>query len=112
MAHINSDGSYSARQPENKDKTALDPHRSNITCLQIYAGGRCAFVFRKAALQALLRSHWLRRQHLVIHNSQFELSFLTRTGYHPPAGRRIRHRIERLGSKPKDDDLGYDEIPY
>jgi DNA polymerase I-like protein with 3'-5' exonuclease and polymerase domains len=94
IAHINVDGSYSARQPESRDKTGLDPHRSGIACLQLYAGGQSAFIFRKAALQVLLQSHWLRRQHLVIHNAAFELSFLQKVGYRAPKHRRMRNRLD------------------
>jgi DNA polymerase I len=66
------------KQPGREDRTGLDAHLSNIASLQLYAGGGVCFIFRGAALQCLLASGWLRQQHLVIHNSPFELSFLHR----------------------------------
>jgi DNA polymerase I len=76
---LNQDGGVSAVQSaKDDDRTALDPHRSDIATLQLYAGGNACFVFRGAALRLVASSHWLRRQCLVAHNAAFELSFLRR----------------------------------
>jgi DNA polymerase-1 len=61
---------------EPKDTTLLDPHRSRIRAVQVYAGGEHAFVIRGPALALLLRLPWFRRQRFVAHNAVFELSFL------------------------------------
>jgi DNA polymerase I-like protein with 3'-5' exonuclease and polymerase domains len=93
---INVDGALSARQPEVTDRTALDPHQSDIQLLQLYAGGWRSFSFRGEALQLVINSHWLRRQRLVAHNAGFELSFIRHHGrlYRPPTiPRHNRHRI-------------------
>jgi DNA polymerase-1 len=72
------------------DRTGLDAHLSDIACLQLHAGGTQCFVFRGEALSLVARSHWLRRQHLVIHNAEFETRFLAALNYRLPSGRR-RH---------------------
>jgi DNA polymerase-1 len=77
---INGDGSLSALQPVNNDRAGLSPHTARIATLQLYGGGTTAFVFRGAALDLVLTSHWLRRQRLVAHNSTFELAFLRHHG--------------------------------
>ena len=61
---------------ELKDSAALDPHRSHIACVQLYAGGDHAFVVRGPALKLLLRSAWFRHQRFISHNAVFEISFL------------------------------------
>jgi DNA polymerase-1 len=73
---------------EPKDTTLLDPHRSRIAMVQLYAGGEHAFAIRGPALGLLLASHWFWRQHFVVHNATFELSFLQMVPYHLPPGRR------------------------
>jgi DNA polymerase-1 len=79
--NINVDGSLSAVQPDTrKDRTGLSPHTARIATLQLYVGGESAFVFRGEALELLLASHWLRRQHLVAHNAPFEIAFLRHYG--------------------------------
>jgi DNA polymerase I-like protein with 3'-5' exonuclease and polymerase domains len=60
---------------EPEDTTLLDPHRSRIATLQLYAGGEHAFVIRGRALAILLRLPWFRRRRFVAHNAVFELSF-------------------------------------
>jgi hypothetical protein len=94
---INKDGAVAERQPEHKDRTALDPHRAEIACLQIHAGGDTCYVFRSEAPQLVLRSHWLRRQRLAIHNASFEARFLARIGYRPPPGRRSTGKVAGTG---------------
>jgi DNA polymerase-1 len=70
-------GILAAKQPKNKDKTALDPHRASIHLVSLYAGGSHAFLFHgEATIIALLASAWLQQAHLVVHNSVFELKFL------------------------------------
>ena len=73
---FNSDGTVAERQPKWRSDAGLDPHRAVIACLQLYAGGPTAFVFRGEALRRVLGLRWLRRQHLVIHNAGFEIAFL------------------------------------
>jgi DNA polymerase-1 len=94
--HLNVDGSLPARQRVNRDRTGLDPYRSDIQTLQLYAGGRCCYILRGEALQMLLQSRWLRRLHLVIHNAGFELKFFMQhcAEYQPPPHRRSRFRYE------------------
>ena len=71
---INADGGLSGIvRKRHYDNTALDPNTSQIATLQLYAGGPRAFVFRGTALGLMLRSRWLRQQHLVAHNAGFEL---------------------------------------
>jgi hypothetical protein len=78
-----------------KDTTLLDPHRSRIATVQLYAGGQHAFVIRGQALVRLLASHWFWRQHFIAHNATFELSFLEMLPYRLPPGRRSSgHPIE------------------
>jgi hypothetical protein len=73
---INKDGSLSGVQPALTDRTALDPHQSEIKTLQLYAGGAQCFVFHRLGLAALLDSNWLRGRHLVAHGAEFEYAFL------------------------------------
>lgn len=93
---INLDGSVAERQPVNKDRSGLSPHLSDIGCLQLYAGGNRCFILRAAALAMVLRSHWLRRQHFIVHNAVFETAFIQAgtKGYRLPAGRRPRGRVD------------------
>jgi DNA polymerase I len=93
---LNSDGSLAAVQPVTQDRTGLDPHCSNIQTVQLYAGGARCYVLRGEALLMLLPSHWLRRQHLVIHNAGFELKFFMQhcADYRPPPHRRVHFRYE------------------
>jgi DNA polymerase-1 len=74
-------------QGEPKDTTLLDPHRSRIATVQLYAGGEHAFVVRGPALALLLRSRWFRARRFIAHNAVFESSFLdyycTRPGRRP-----------------------------
>jgi len=94
--NVNADGGLSARQPDSADRTALDPHQAKIRLLQLYAGGRRCFLFRGEALYLILHSHWLRRQHLVAHNAQFECEFI-RHHARPkplPVPRQIKARLE------------------
>jgi DNA polymerase I len=90
---LKKDGGVHAVQPTPKDRTPLDPHQSRIAALQLYAGGTICFVFRGAALELVAGSHWLRRQHLTIHNLGFELAFLRR---HTPPQPNVRRRPGRL----------------
>jgi hypothetical protein len=73
---LNKDGGLSARAAKWENDAGLDPRRSQIGALQLYAGGVVCFLFRTEALRLVRDSHWLRRQHLVAHNALFELSFL------------------------------------
>jgi DNA polymerase I-like protein with 3'-5' exonuclease and polymerase domains len=69
---LNKDGGLSGRnalRKEDDGNPGLDP-------AQLYAGGERCFVFRGDALGYLLRSRWLREQHLVAHSAEFELTFL------------------------------------
>jgi DNA polymerase I len=96
---LNDDGTLAAIQPSpvhDLDKPGIDPHRSVIATLQLFAGGRRCFVFRGAALHLVLGSHWIRRQHTVAHGAVFELKFLAHhsRGYRPPPHRRVRFRCE------------------
>jgi DNA polymerase I-like protein with 3'-5' exonuclease and polymerase domains len=92
---LNADGTPAERQPPWKDDTGLDPHRANIICLQLYAGGRCAYVFRGEALHRVLHLRWLRRQHIVAHNATFECAFLLyHAGRKPPRYRRNGGRLD------------------
>jgi DNA polymerase-1 len=93
---LTQDGVVAETQPKHldrlgrPDRTGLDAHLSAIATLQLYAGGSQCFVFRGAALELVARSHWLRRQHLIVHNSEFETRFLAALDYRLPPGRR-RH---------------------
>lgn len=89
---LNSDGSLAELQAVHKDPAGLDPYRADIAALQLYAGGSASFVFRSEALHSVVRSHWLRRQHLASHNATFETLFLSSIAppYHPPPGRSPR----------------------
>jgi DNA polymerase-1 len=94
---INADGGLSALQPVNNDRAGLSPHTARIATLQLYGGGTTAFVFRGAALDLVLNSHWLRRQWLVAHNAAFELAFLRHqsAAYRAPSPpRRSRFRFD------------------
>ena len=93
---LNSDGAPSDRkQARPRDRTGLDPHRAIIGSLQLYAGGRFAYIFRGAALTLVRDSHWFRRQHLVAHNAGFETSFLQHhSRYRRHADRRPRGRLD------------------
>jgi DNA polymerase-1 len=74
---LNKGGIYAAQQPENKDKTATDPHRASVRLVQLYGGGQFSFLFHGAdVIAALLGSAWIQQAHLVAHNSVFELGFL------------------------------------
>jgi DNA polymerase-1 len=93
---LNVDGTPSAAQPKDEAKAAARPHLAKICTLQLYAGGRTCFVFRGKASAVVLRSHWFRRQHLVVHNAGFETAFLQHhfNGYRLPPGRKSRFRLE------------------
>lgn len=97
---LNGDGSPRAQQPreaaKSLEKTAVRPRLAEVCTLQLYAGGECAYVLRGEALALVLRSHWFRRQHLVVHNAGFETAFLQHhfNGYRLPAGRRRRFRLD------------------
>jgi DNA polymerase-1 len=73
---LNKDGAVSARAAKWENDAGLDPRRSKIGTLQLYAGGSVCYLFRGEGLKLVRDSHWLRRQHLVAHNALFELSFL------------------------------------
>jgi DNA polymerase-1 len=93
FVQLNVDGTLSEHQPEWKERAGLDPHRADIATLQLYAGGASAYVLRGEALRIVLRSHWLRRQHLVAHNAGFECAFLQHHAqYRRPEYRRSFHR--------------------
>jgi DNA polymerase I len=92
--NINIDGSVSAHQTEPKDRAGLSPHTASIRTIQLYAGGQHAVVFIGAAAELILQSHWLRRQHLIIHNAGFEVAFLMQRKYRRPAGRKTSGRFE------------------
>src|SRR6516162_7703139 len=85
---FNNDGTVAERQPGWKNDAGLDPHRATVACLQLYAGGRTAFVFRGEAMERVMGLRWLRRRHLVVHNAGFETKFLL---HHAPRKPR-RHR--------------------
>ena len=87
-------GIIAERQPVHRDRSGLDPHRSRIRLVQLYAGGTYCYVLIGNAAELLLRSHWLRRQHLVAHNAGFETKFLMALKYQRPAGRRSSGRLE------------------
>ena len=92
---LNIDGTPAERQPQWKENAGLDPHRADIACLQLYAGGKHAFVFRGEALQRVLHLCWLRRQHLVVHNASFETAFLLHHAQRkPPRYRRNGGRLD------------------
>ena len=42
---------------------------------QLYTGAERCYVFEGTAARLILRSRWLRRRYLVIHNAGFELGF-------------------------------------
>jgi DNA polymerase I-like protein with 3'-5' exonuclease and polymerase domains len=77
---------------DKRDKSGLDPYRSPILTLQIYAGGAACFLFRYDALALVLHSNWLRRQTLLAHNAGMECKFLlhhaNHRAAHPRGGRR------------------------
>jgi DNA polymerase I-like protein with 3'-5' exonuclease and polymerase domains len=85
---LNRDGTPDEQQPKWKNQAGLDPHRAEIGCAQLYAGGTHAFVFRGPALRRVLGLYWLRQQHLVVHNATFEAKFLA----HHARRRLPRHR--------------------
>jgi DNA polymerase I len=96
---LNDDGTLAALQASplhDADKPGIDPHRSDIATLQIYPGGRRCFIFHGVALQLMINSHWIRRQHLVVHGATFELKFLSHhcRNYRPPPHRRLHFRCE------------------
>jgi DNA polymerase I len=88
---INRDGTLSAEQPKPEDKSGLIPHLSDIQTLQLFAGGQCCYVFRKAALRHVLKAYWFRTMVLVAHNAAFEVAFVM----HHCEGRRLPHRRPR-----------------
>lgn len=93
---LTTDGVAIERQPRSKDRAGLSPHLSDIQCLQLYAGGEHCFILRAAALAMLLRAHWLRRQHFIVHNAVFETGFIqtAANGYRLPPGRRATGRVD------------------
>jgi DNA polymerase I len=91
---LNQDGGVAAMQPKDDDRTGLDPHRSDIAALQLYAGGNECFVFRGEAMRLVATSHWLRRQRLIAHNAGFELSFLQRYPAKPRPSVRPRGSLQ------------------
>jgi DNA polymerase-1 len=83
------------RQPAWQDKEGLNPYHADIATLQLYAGGKCAYLFRGEALKIVIGSHWLRRQHLVLHNALFDTAFIQHhSQYRRPAFRRSLGRFE------------------
>jgi DNA polymerase I len=85
---VNQDGAVSASQPRPDMPGGTCPHRADIQCLSLYAGPRNGadrvYVIRGPALVQLLRGDWLARQHLVCHNTAFELAFVRHhTGFAP-----------------------------
>ena len=63
--------------------------------LQLYAGGRTAFVFRGEAMARVMGLRWLRRRHLVVHNAGFETKFLLHHAPRkPPRHRRKGGRLD------------------
>ena len=94
-AKLTKDGSLAAKQPQTKDGAGLDPYRAAICTLQLYAGGTRCFVLRGEALAMVLRSNWLWRQSVCIHNAPFELKFLQHhVRYRLPPGRARRFAYE------------------
>ena len=64
------------------DKAGLDPHRAQVRLVQIYGGGdTCAVLDMRTVSWAILAPLWARK--LVIHNSQFELTFLRAQDIYP-----------------------------
>jgi DNA polymerase-1 len=88
---LTKDGTPAERQPKWKNDAGLDPHRAEISCLQLYGGGETAFVFRGEALRRMLRLRWLRQRHLVIHNAGFETAFLMHHAAQRPLPRHRRN---------------------
>ena len=92
---FNHNGTVAERQPKWENDAGLDPHRATIACLQLYAGGRTAFVFRGEALERVVGLRWLRRRRLVAHNAGFECAFLVHhTGRKPSRYRRGHGRLD------------------
>src|SRR5262249_61532956 len=92
---LNLDGTPAEHQPQWDERGGLDPHRADIALLQLYAGGGRVYLFRGKALQLVLRSNWLRRQHLVAPNSAFKCAFLLHLcQYKRPPGPRRRGRLD------------------
>lgn len=92
---INQSGMISESQPAAPE--ARDPYTADIATAQIFGGGTsCCFIFRRAALRLLLGSHWLRRQHLIVHNPGFEMKFIdvAMPSYRAPLGRRPKGRVD------------------
>jgi len=64
------------------DKAGLDPHRAQVRLVQIYGGGdTCVVLDMRTVSWSLLAPLWARQ--LVIHNSQFELTFLRAQDIYP-----------------------------
>ena len=64
------------------DKAGLDPHRAQVRLVQIYGGGdTCVVLDMRTVSWAILAPLWARQ--LVIHNSQFELTFLRAQDIYP-----------------------------
>src|SRR5689334_10874222 len=82
FVNLTKDGALSGQARKHDDDTALDPYRSRPHVLQAYAGGRKVFLFRYAAPELIARSHWLRRQTVILHNAPFDLKMLKTFG--PP----------------------------
>jgi ribonuclease D len=74
---ITAKGTPYKHQKKDDDRSALNPYTGRIALLQLSADGNTAYLFRGEALDLVARSRWLRRQHLVVHNLPFELSFLS-----------------------------------
>jgi DNA polymerase I-like protein with 3'-5' exonuclease and polymerase domains len=84
--HLNQDAVIAEKQRIDKhDKSGLDPYRSPILTLQVYAGGTDCFLFRHDALALVVHSHWLRRQTLLAHNAGMECKFLLHHANHRAA---------------------------
>jgi DNA polymerase-1 len=96
FVRLNKDGGLSAVQPVDSARTGLSPHLASIATLQLYGGGDTVYVFTGEAREVVLRSHWLRRQCLVVHNAGFEVAFLRQhaRGYRKLPHRRYRGRID------------------
>jgi DNA polymerase I len=99
------DGGIHVTQPA-PDKAGLDPHTAKIQVLQLYAGGKRAFVFKGAALLEVL-AHLDSFERLVAHNALFEQLFLRR---HTGRFRPIKCTLQAAGLLYGVHSRGIDDV--
>jgi DNA polymerase-1 len=78
---LKKDGYPAKNQTPLKETAGLDPHRSHIRLLQLYAGGKRCLVFDTDLLPISLLDPLLTGCTLITHNAGFDFRFLQLAGY-------------------------------